>query len=127
MAVEIQHIDLDNPHRKQFIHAANILRSGGVIVYPTDTIYGLACDVLNKNAVQRIFKIKEVSHQKLLSFIFSDIADISQWAHIPNTAFRIMKRSLPGKYTFILPASKDVPRSVIEKRRTIGSEYPIVK
>ena len=124
MAVEIQHIDLDNPHRKQFIHAANILRTGGVIVYPTDTIYGLACDVLNKNAVSKIFKIKEVSHQKLLSFIFSDIADISQWAHIPNTAFRIMKRSLPGKYTFILPASRDVPKSMIEKRRTIGVRVP---
>ena len=124
MAVEIQIIDMDNPHRKQFIHAANIIKNGGVIVYPTDTIYGLACDVLNKNAVSRIFKIKKVSHQKLLSFIFSDLADVSQWAHIPNNAFRIMKRSLPGKFTFILPASSDVPKSIMEKRRTIGVRVP---
>jgi len=124
MAVEIQHIDLENPHRKQFIHAANILKSGGVIVYPTDTIYGLACDVMNKNAVSRIFKIKKVSRQKLMSFIFSDIGEVSQWAHIPNTAFRVMKRALPGKYTFILPASADVPKSVMEKRRTIGVRVP---
>ena len=124
MAVEIQQIDLDNPHRKQFIYASDILKSGGVIVYPTDTIYGLACDVMNKNAVSRIFKIKEVSHQKLLSFIFSDIADIAKWAHIPNNAFRIMKRALPGKFTFILPASGDVPRSVMGKRRTIGVRVP---
>ncbi len=124
MAVEIQHIDLDNPHRKQFIHAANILKSGGVIVYPTDTIYGLACDVLNKEAVSKIFKIKKVSHHKLLSFIFSDLADVSQWAHIPNHAFRIMKRTLPGKFTFILPASGDVPKSIMGKRRTIGIRVP---
>ncbi len=124
MAVEIQHIDMDNPHRKQFIHAADILKKGGVIVYPTDTIYGLACDVLNKNAVNKIFKIKKVSRQKLLSFIFSDISEISAWAHIPNNAFRVMKRALPGKFTFILPASKDVPKSLMEKRRTIGVRVP---
>jgi len=124
MAVEIQHIDLENPHRKQFIHASSILKSGGVIVYPTDTVYGLACDVMNKNAVARIFKIKEVSHQKLLSFIFSDLSDIAKWAHIPNNAFRIMKRALPGKFTFILPASGDVPKSILGKRRTIGVRVP---
>lgn len=124
MSVEIQYVDMTNPHRKQFIHAAKILERGGIIVYPTDTIYGLACDVLNKKAVNSIFKIKKASKNKLLSFIFADLNEVADWAHIPNKAFRIMKRILPGKYTLILPASKSVPKSLIEKRRTIGVRVP---
>ncbi|MEN8152473.1 MAG: L-threonylcarbamoyladenylate synthase [Acidobacteriota bacterium] len=124
MSVEIQHVDMTNPHRKQFIHAAKILKRGGIIVYPTDTIYGLACDVLNKKAVASIFKIKKADKNKLLSFIFADLNKVADWAHIPNHAFRIMKRILPGKYTLVLPASKSVPKSLIEKRRTIGVRVP---
>ncbi len=124
MAVEVQFVDINNHHRKQFIHTVNILKKGGIIVYPTDTIYGLACDVFNKDAVRKISKIKKTAKNKLMSFIFSDIKDIADWAHIPNNAFRIMKRVLPGKYTFILPASKSVPKSLIEKRRTIGIRIP---
>ena len=121
MVIKMKEIMKDPVLQKQVITE---MKRGAIFVYPTDTIYGLACDVLNKNAVSRIFKIKKVSHQKLLSFIFADIGDISHWAHIPNTAFRIMKRSLPGKYTFILPASSDVPKTVMEKRRTIGVRVP---
>lgn len=124
MAVEVQYVEMHNHHRKQFIHAVKTLERGGIIVYPTDTIYGLACDVLNKSAIQKISKIKKVSKNKLMSFIFSDIKDIADWAHIPNNAFRVMKRVLPGKYTFILPASKSVPKTLIEKRRTIGIRIP---
>jgi tRNA threonylcarbamoyl adenosine modification protein (Sua5/YciO/YrdC/YwlC family) len=108
------------------LRAVEILQNGGVIVYPTDTIYGLAADILNKEAISRIFKIKKASKQKLLSFIFSDFKDIANWAHIPNNAYRLMKRVLPGKYTFILPASKEVPRSLLHlhKRKTIGVRVP---
>lgn len=124
MTVEVQYIDMDNYHRKQFIKSVKILEKGGIIVYPTDTIYGLACDVLNRDAIRKISKIKKVSKNKLMSFIFSDIKDVSDWAHIPNKAYRVMKRVLPGKYTFILPASKSVPKALIEKRRTIGVRIP---
>lgn len=124
--VEIHKIDDYQLDEKLVIEAADILRKGGVIVYPTDTIYGLAADIMNKEAVSRIFRIKKVSRHKLLSFIFADFNDIANWAHIPNRAYRIMKRVLPGKYTFVLPASREVPRSIIhlQKRRTVGVRIP---
>ena len=126
MVVEVQKIDDYNLDKKQIVQAAEILTKGGVIVYPTDTIYGLAADILNRDAVSRIFKIKKVSKQKLLSFIFSDFKEIANWAFIPNNAYRLMRRVLPGKYTFILPASKEVPKSIIhlQKRRTVGIRVP---
>lgn len=121
---EIQIVDIYNPDREQVLHAVDILRKGGVIVYPTDTIYGLAADILSKNAVLKIFKIKKVSKQKLLSLIFADLKGVADWAHIPNGAFRLMKRVLPGQYTFILPASKELPKSIVQKRTTMGIRVP---
>ncbi|MFC2156036.1 L-threonylcarbamoyladenylate synthase [Acidobacteriota bacterium] len=121
---ELQIVDIYYPDREQILHAVDILKNGGVIVYPTDTIYGLAADILNKEAVLKIFKIKKVSKQKLLSLIFSDMKGIADWAHIPNGAFRLMKRVLPGQYTFILPASKELPKSIVQKRTTMGIRVP---
>lgn len=121
---EIQTVDIYNPDREQIIHAVDTLKKGGVIVYPTDTIYGLAADILNKEAVLKIFKIKKVSKQKLLSLIFSDLKGVADWAHIPNGAFRLMRRVLPGQYTFILPASKTLPKSIVQKRTTMGIRVP---
>jgi len=119
-----QIVDIYYPDREQILHAVDILKNGGVIVYPTDTIYGLAADILNKEAVLKIFKIKKVSKQKLLSLIFSDLKGIADWAHIPNGAFRLMRRVLPGPYTFILPASKELPKSIVQKRTTMGVRVP---
>lgn len=124
MAVEVQHVYWDNPHRKQIMHAVKVLEQGGVIVYPTDTIYGLAADINNKGAIEKIFKIKKISKNKLLSFIFPDLQEIAQFAHVPTNVFRIMKRVLPGKYTFILPASKEVPKIILQKRKTVGVRVP---
>ncbi|MCK5056049.1 MAG: threonylcarbamoyl-AMP synthase [Candidatus Aminicenantes bacterium] len=121
---ELQIVDIYYPDREQILHAVDILKNGGVIVYPTDTIYGLAADILNKEAVLKIFKIKKVSKQKLLSLIFSDLKGIADWAHIPNGAFRLMRRVLPGQYTFILPASKELPKSIVQKRTTMGVRVP---
>lgn len=121
---EIQIVDIYNPDREQVLHAVDILKKGGVIVYPTDTIYGLAADILSKNAVLKIFKIKKVSKQKLLSLIFADLKGVADWAHIPNGAFRLMRRVLPGQYTFILPASKELPKSIVQKRTTMGIRVP---
>lgn len=124
MSVELQLVEYYTPHRKQILHAVKILQKGGVIVYPTDTIYGLAADIMNKNAVNRIFQIKKVSKQKLLSLICRDIQEVSNWAHVSNHAHRVMKKVLPGAYTFILPASKEVPKSILEKRQTVGIRIP---
>lgn len=124
MAVEVQPVFVDSPHRKQVVHAVRILKDGGVIVYPTDTIYGLAADIYNKEAIAKIFKIKQVSKQKLLSFICPDLKEVARWAHVPTNVYRIMRRVLPGKYTFILPASKEVPKAVLQKRKTVGIRVP---
>jgi tRNA threonylcarbamoyl adenosine modification protein (Sua5/YciO/YrdC/YwlC family) len=124
MPVEVQEIYTDTPHMRMIKHAARILERGGVIVYPTDTIYGLAADINNKGAISQIFKIKKMSRHKLMSLIFSDLKNIGEWVHISTPVFRVMRRVLPGKYTFILPASKDVPKNVLEKRKTLGIRVP---
>ncbi len=124
MAVEIQKIDLEHPHRRLLQHAATILKDGGLIVYPTDTIYGLGADLFNKGAMERIFKLKKTSRQKLLSFICPDLASVADWAYVPTSAYRILRRVTPGKYTFVLRASKEVPKILLQKRPTVGVRIP---
>lgn len=124
MAVEIQQIDLEHPHRRLLQHAAAILKEGGLIVYPTDTIYGLGADLFNKGAMERIFKLKKTSRQKLLSFICPDLAAVADWAYVPTSAYRILRRVTPGKYTFVLRASKAVPKMLLQKRPTVGVRIP---
>jgi tRNA threonylcarbamoyl adenosine modification protein (Sua5/YciO/YrdC/YwlC family) len=124
MAVEIQRIDLEHPHRRLLQHAARILEKGGLIVYPTDTIYGLGADLFNKGAMERIFKLKRTSRQKLLSFICPDLAAVANWAYLPTSTYRILHRVTPGKYTFVLRASKEVPKILLQKRATVGVRIP---
>jgi len=124
MTVEVQEIYTDTPHMRLIKHAARILEKGGVIVYPTDTIYGLAADIFNKTAISQLFKIKKVTKHKLMSLIFADLKNIGDWVHMSTPVFRVMRRVLPGKYTFILPASKEVPRNVLENRKTLGIRVP---
>ncbi|UCH93266.1 MAG: threonylcarbamoyl-AMP synthase [Candidatus Aminicenantes bacterium] len=124
MTVEVQEIHTDTPHMRLIKHAAGVLERGGVVVYPTDTIYGLAADIYNKGAIARIFNIKKVSKHKLMSLIFSNLKNIGDWVHMPTPVFRVIRRVLPGKYTFILPASKEVPKNVLEKRKTLGIRVP---
>jgi len=124
MTVEVQEIHTDTPHMRMIKHAVRILEKGGVIVYPTDTIYGLAADIYNKAAISQLFKIKKVTKHKLMSLIFSDLKSIGDWVHMSTPVFRVMRRVLPGKYTFILPASKEVPKNVLEKRKTLGIRVP---
>lgn len=124
MAVELQCIESGVPHKKQILHIVKVLQRGGIIVYPTDTIYGLGADIYNKSAIEKIIKIKKISSNKLFSLICPDFQSISKWAHIPNHAFRVMKRVLPGKYTFILPVSTEVPKKLINKRNTVGIRIP---
>lgn len=124
MSVDIQEIDPYAPHRKQINYVVNSLKKKSVIVYPTDTVYGLGADILAKQAILRILKIKEASERKLLSFIFYDIKQASEWIHISNKAYKIIKRLIPGPYTFIFPAAKHIPHPVLRKRKTIGVRIP---
>lgn len=122
--VEIQKVDIHHPHMKQILHTVNILKKGGVIVYPTDTIYGLAADILHKGALHKILQIKKVSRHKLMSLICYDLHCVGNWATVSNQAHRILRRVLPGKYTFILPISKEVPKTILERRTTVGVRIP---
>ncbi len=124
MAVEVQKVYLENPQERLLKKAADILKGGGIVVYPTDTIYGLGADLFNKKAMDRILRIKHASSHKLLSFICPDLKDIAQWAIVENDAYRVMRRVTPGPYTFILKATKQVPKILLQKRKTVGIRIP---
>jgi tRNA threonylcarbamoyl adenosine modification protein (Sua5/YciO/YrdC/YwlC family) len=116
----------DNPQPRLVNQVVDCLRGGGVIVYPTDTIYGLGCDIRQQKAIERICAIKRIDPQKIqLSFICSDLSDLSTYTKsIDTPLYRMLKSYLPGPYTFILPASKQVPRILQTKKSTIGLRVP---
>ncbi len=104
--------------------AADVLRDGGLIVYPTDSIYGLGCDLFNKRAIEKIYQIKGNDKRRYLSFICPDLKGISEYAYVSNAAYKIMRHLLPGPYTFILNATRQVPKVLLEKRKTVGIRVP---
>jgi tRNA threonylcarbamoyl adenosine modification protein (Sua5/YciO/YrdC/YwlC family) len=114
----------DNPQQRKILEAVEILRNGGVIIYPTDTIYGLGCDIHNARAVERVCQIKGVKPDKVnLSFICSDLTHISDYAKIDTPTYKVMKKALPGPFTFVLGASSRVPKYVGNKK-TVGIRVP---
>ncbi len=104
--------------------AVEVLKRDGVIVYPTDTIYGLGCDVTSKAAVERIRRIKGRDANKPMSFVCSDLVQVSRYGHVSNFVHRILKRFLPGPYTFVLAATKETPRVLQSKQKTVGIRIP---
>ncbi len=117
----------DNPGVRQVQQVVDILRKGGVIIYPTDTVYGLGCDIYNSKAVERIARIKGVKkvEKAHLSFICSDLSDTSNYTrHLSNATFKLMKRNLPGPFTFILPANNNLPSIFKNKKKTVGIRIP---
>ncbi|HMR83397.1 MAG TPA: L-threonylcarbamoyladenylate synthase [Niabella sp.] len=120
------HIHPKDPQERLIKQVAETLRNGGIIVYPTDTIYGLGCDIYNTKAIEQICRIKQIDPKKAqLSFICCDLSHLSDFARqISNTTYRILKEHLPGPYTFILPASKQVPKILQSKKDTIGLRIP---
>lgn len=117
-------INPDNPQKRFIDRVVQELDRGGVIIYPTDTFYGIGCDLFNKKAIQRIYQIKRRPLKKPFSFVCSDLKDISLYAQVSNFAYRIMKRSLPGPYTFILEGTKLVPKLMLTNRRAVGIRVP---
>jgi tRNA threonylcarbamoyl adenosine modification protein (Sua5/YciO/YrdC/YwlC family) len=117
-------INPDNPQPRLIKKVVEILRDGGVIAYPTDTIYGLGCDLNHKDAIRRVRRLKNHKDNKRLSIICADLKDISKYAHVPDYAYRIMKQLIPGPYTFILEATKLVPRIMLTKQNTVGIRVP---
>lgn len=120
------HVHPDNPQDRLIKQIVGVLRNGGVIIYPTDTIYGLGCDITQQKAVERICRIKGVDPQKAnLSFVCYDLSDLSHYARqLETSVYRTLKQYLPGPYTFILEASRQVPKILKTKRDTVGIRVP---
>lgn len=116
----------DNPQPRELEKVVDILKNGGLVIYPTDTVYGLGCDINNKKAVERVAKIKGKKVEKAnLSIICYDLSHISDYAkHIDNRTFKMMKKGLPGPFTFILEASSNIPKIFTAKKKSIGIRIP---
>jgi len=121
MLLEINPI---NPQPRKINQVVDLLQRGGVIAYPTDTQYGIGCDIMNKKAIERVYQIKQWPKDKPFSFICSDLKNISHYAKVSNYAYKTMRRLLPGPYTFILEGSKQVPKMMLTKRKTAGIRVP---
>ncbi|HKJ04466.1 MAG TPA: L-threonylcarbamoyladenylate synthase [Geopsychrobacteraceae bacterium] len=117
-------INPKNPQQRLISQVVDCLKSGGVIVYPTDTTYGLGCDIYNRKGIKKIFQIKQRDARKPFSFICNDLAEVSTYAQVSNFAFKVMKRHLPGPYTFVLEATRVVPDSLTTKQKTVGIRIP---
>jgi len=117
-------INSENPQMRLIQKAVEILKQGGIIIYPTDTAYGMGCDLFNKRAIEKIYDIKQRSRKQPFSFICADLTDISSYAVVSNYTYKIMKRMLPGPYTFVLGASRLVPKILLPKRKAVGIRVP---
>lgn len=123
MFIELFPHNIDMRKMKQIVEC---LRDGGIIIYPTDTVYGMGCDVFNKSAVEKICKIKKVKVEKMnFSFIFNDLSHISDYTlNVDTPTYKLLKRCLPGPYTFILKANNSIPKLFKNNKRTIGIRVP---
>ena len=125
MAAELVEVFPDNPDDRVIDKIVNCLKNGGVIIYPTDTVYSMGCDSSNVKAVERLCKLKNIKpSQNKFSIVCSDLSDISVYAKVSNEAFRLMKRLLPGPFTFIMPSTSDLPKILQTNRKTIGIRVP---
>ncbi len=120
----IVEINPDTPEPRKVRRAVDALEAGQCIAYPTDTCYGLACDLFNKKAVDRLYQLKGISRERKLSFICQDLAEVSRYAVMHNHIYRVLKEFLPGPYTFIVEATRDVPKIVQSPRKTVGIRVP---
>lgn len=114
----------ENPNPKEIAKVVETLRNGGLIIYPTDTIYGIGCDITNARAVEAICKLKGIDPRKAeLSFICYDLSHISEYAKVSNTVFKTMKKNLPGAFTFILEGNNKLPK-LFKEKKTVGIRVP---
>ncbi len=126
MAAEFLDIHPDNPQPHKMARAVEILKEGGIIIYPTDTVYGIGCNIHHTRAVERLCKIQQINPRKInLSFICYDLSHISEYTrNLPTSIFKVMKKTLPGPYTFILNANNNVPKILHTRKNTVGIRVP---
>jgi tRNA threonylcarbamoyl adenosine modification protein (Sua5/YciO/YrdC/YwlC family) len=117
-------IQLNHPEPRKIARAVDALSGGGVIAYPTDTVYGLGCDITNKRALDRLYAMKALDRSHPLAFVCPDLSDIAKYAIVDNQVYRVLRRFLPGPYTFILPATREVPKLLQMRRKTVGIRVP---
>ena len=117
-------INPDNPQQRLIQRVVDVLEEGGLIAYPTDTFYGIGCDLLNKKGIQQIHRIKNRPLKKPFSVVCDSLKEISKYAKVSNYAYKTMKRLLPGPYTFVLEGTKLVPKIMLTKRKTVGIRVP---
>jgi tRNA threonylcarbamoyl adenosine modification protein (Sua5/YciO/YrdC/YwlC family) len=120
----LMRINRQNPQPRLIQRVVEVLNGGGVIAYPTDTVYGFGCSLYNKRGIERIYKIKRSEKSRPFSFICADLKDISLYCKVTNYAYKTMKRLLPGPYTFILEGTKLVPQIMLTRRKTAGIRVP---
>lgn len=117
-------VNTAHPEPRKIQRAVAALEQGDVIVYPTDTLYGIGCAMGHKRAVDRIYHLTGKDESQLLTLVCADLSGIARYAVVDNTHYRLLKRLLPGPYTFILPATREVPRMLLSKRKTVGLRVP---
>jgi len=117
-------INSQTPQLRQVNRVVESLKQGGVIAYPTDTIYGIGCDIFNRKGVRKIYQIKQRDPRKPFSFICADLSDVSNYAQVSNFAYKIMRRHLPGPFTFVLEATRAVPDLLTTRQKTVGIRIP---
>ncbi|SPD73730.1 conserved hypothetical protein [uncultured Desulfobacterium sp.] len=117
-------INPDNPQQRLIKRVSEVLENGGIIAYPTDTFYGIGCDLYNKKAIQLIYRLKNRPLKQPFSFICDSLKEISRYAIVSNYAYKTMKRLLPGPYTFVLEGTTLVPKIMLTKRKTVGIRVP---
>jgi len=113
-----------HPQPRHITKIVQILKADGVIVYPTDTVYGLGCDIQSKKALEKVRRIKKIDNKRHLSFVFADLKAIAEYAQVDDAAYKILRRYLPGPYTFVLQATRLVPRIVLTRRQEVGIRIP---
>jgi tRNA threonylcarbamoyl adenosine modification protein (Sua5/YciO/YrdC/YwlC family) len=117
-------INPENPQQRLINRVVDVLREGGVIAYPTDTTYGIGCSIFNKRGIERIYLLKQREKNKPFSFICADLSEVARYARVSNYAFKILKRFLPGPYTFVMEASSVVPDLLLTRQKTVGIRIP---
>jgi tRNA threonylcarbamoyl adenosine modification protein (Sua5/YciO/YrdC/YwlC family) len=117
-------INKDNPQGRSIKRVVDVLRDGGVIAYPTDTQYGIGCDLFQKRAIEKVYRLKRRNPKQPFSFICSDLKNISEFAKVSNYAYKTMRRLLPGPYTFILEGTRLVPKIMLTRRKEAGIRVP---
>jgi tRNA threonylcarbamoyl adenosine modification protein (Sua5/YciO/YrdC/YwlC family) len=117
-------INADNPQQRLINRVCTVLEEGGLIVYPTDTFYGIGCNLFNKRGIQLIYRLKNRPLKKPFSFLCDSLKEVSRYALVSNYAYKTMKRLLPGPYTFILEGTRLVPKIMLTRRKTVGIRVP---